>query len=99
MLRRGRALLAGDHRDTVDEKVIGVFFEDGEADVAAAAREEPHLAALDPGVIILLGGTRDEACQRQIGGDVGAGADLSDDGQVAALGPSNRTERERSVRR
>src|ERR1700730_18191635 len=49
------SLFGRPHRDAVDEKVIAMLFQHGTPDVAAPARQEPHLAALDPRAIILLG--------------------------------------------
>src|ERR1700730_8738770 len=43
------------NRDAVDQKVTGTLFQYGNADIAPVARQEPYLAPLDPGPVILLG--------------------------------------------
>jgi hypothetical protein len=42
------SLFGRPHRDAVDEEVIVTLFQHGNPNVAVAARQEPHLAALDP---------------------------------------------------
>ena len=49
------SLFGRPHRDAVDQKVIAMLFQHGDPDVAVTARQEPHLAALDPRAVILLG--------------------------------------------
>jgi hypothetical protein len=49
------SLFGRPHCDAVDEEVIATLFQYSNPDVAVTARQEPHLAALDPWDIILLG--------------------------------------------
>jgi hypothetical protein len=65
------SLFGRPHCHAVEEEVIATLFQHGDPDVAVIAGQEPHLAALDPRAVILLGQERDVTRHGNVGGDIG----------------------------
>jgi len=81
----------------VEEEVIATLFQHGDPDVAVIAGQEPHLAALDPRAVILLGRERDATRHGNVGGDIGVGADPLHHRQIRLIGASDLARPKRPV--
>jgi hypothetical protein len=91
------SLFGRPHRDAVDQKVIAMLIQHSNPDVAVTARQEPHLAALDPRAVILLGRQRDVTQHGNVRGDVGVGADPLHHRQIRLIGASDLSRPKRPV--
>jgi hypothetical protein len=83
------ALLCWVHHNAIDQQVIGMLLQHSNTHSATTALKQPDLLTSDAWAVILLGGFRDVAEHRQIGGNVRIRTDLPYDRQIRRAGVSD----------
>ncbi len=87
-LAEAKSLATRHHSDTVDEQVVGMPLKHEHAGRLAIDIGQPDLALFDPAAVILVGRLGCSPDDRQVGRDVGFGADGLDNASITPASQS-----------